>query len=213
MQIVDNIKQGTQEWMNLRAGKFTGSEIHKLLGVKGFGQTGETYIYEVAASQLTGICNDEISSFAMQRGKEYEEVARTTFEYKYSVEIKQAAAFIPEWSNECMISPDGYFRIEDKGHFGNEFKCPLLQGNHLQYCLIKNATDLKNTEPKYYWQVQMALMISDFELWMFSSFHPNFPVQKILHTAKIERNEKDILFLKERISQAIEQKNNILSKL
>lgn len=213
MKIINNIQQNTPEWLKLRAGKFTGSEIYKLCGVKGFGQTGETYITEVAASQITGECNEIGETYAMQRGKEFEELAKLTFENVFSIKIENAAAFVPEWAeNDCLVSPDGYFRIENKGHFGTEFKCPLLQGNHFNYCLIKNADDLKSTEPRYYWQVQMSLLISDFDGWFFASFHPKFPKNKMLYRVLIKRNEKDISFLKSRILAAIDLKNDLITK-
>mgnify|MGYP003473559635 FL=1 len=47
MQIFE-VEQRSQEWYDLRKGVFTSSEAHKLLGIKGLGQTGETYALEKA---------------------------------------------------------------------------------------------------------------------------------------------------------------------
>jgi hypothetical protein len=210
MKIITDIMQGTEAWRKLRAGKFTGSEIHKLMGAKGFGQTGESYIYEVAASQETGLLNDEFSSYATERGKEYEEVARNTFAFKYSVEVEQAGAFLSDDFEDVMVSPDGFFRVENKGYYGLEIKCPLLQGLHLKYRGIKNAHDLKAIKPEYYWQVQMLIWVSEFDACYFTSFHPNFPADKLLHVAKIEPVENDINLLKKRLLEAINLKNKIL---
>jgi putative phage-type endonuclease len=210
MIIISDIKQGSPKWFQLRAGKFTGSEIHKIMGVKGFGQTGESYIYEVAASQETGLCNPEISNFAMDRGKEFEDTARLTFSFKYNVDVLECGSFISEEMPEVMASPDGYFRKEDEGFYGLEIKCPLNQGIHLKYRQIKNAEDLKSIKIEYYWQIQMCLMISDFQAWYFVSFHPNFPANKLWHCAKIKRVEPDIILLKSRISEAIKLKNKYL---
>jgi hypothetical protein len=109
-----------------------------------------------------------------------------------------------------MVSPDGFFHMENKGYYGLEIKCPLLQGLHLKYRGIKNAMDLKSIKPEYYWQIQLSLLVSDFNAWYFCSFHPNFPVNKLLHVAKIERVENDINLLKTRILEAIKLKNEIL---
>jgi hypothetical protein len=211
MIIIDSINQGTPEWLKLKAGKFSGSEIYKLCGAKGLGQTGESYIYDVAASEITGELDEMPETYAMQRGKEFEELARISFENVTDTKIQTAAAFVPEWAkDDCLVSPDGYFRVEK--YFGTEFKCPLKQGIHLYFCTIKNAKDLKDTEPRYYWQILMSLLISDFDSWFFASFHPKFPTKMILHFAQIERNETDIKFLHERINIAIDSKRKLIQK-
>ena len=40
--------QRSSEWFKERWGKFTASSIHKLLGIRGLGETGKTYAIERA---------------------------------------------------------------------------------------------------------------------------------------------------------------------
>jgi len=62
------MEQRTAEWHNARLGKFTASEIHKLMGVKGLGETGKTYAFEKAIEQLYGLIDENFVSFDMQIG-------------------------------------------------------------------------------------------------------------------------------------------------
>ena len=55
IKIYRNIEQGSAEWHSLRLGLITGSQVHRLMGVKGLGQTGLTYIDEIISEILTAI--------------------------------------------------------------------------------------------------------------------------------------------------------------
>ena len=68
-------KQGTDEWFENRKGKFTGSKIANLLGIKGLGKTGETYAFEQAVEKLYGRLEDSFLSYDMQRGIDLETLA------------------------------------------------------------------------------------------------------------------------------------------
>lgn len=212
MKIVNDIKQGSAEWLSLRCGKFTASECHKLMGAKGFCDTGESYIYQVASSQITGKIR-QIETFATQRGKELEPIARCYYEGAFKQELETCAFMQPEWSNKVGCSPDGFYRIEGKGYTGIEIKCPEDQSQHLKYLTIRNSSDLKDLKKEYYWQIQMCLLISEFERWEFVTFHPDYPKNLIMQSVEIKRNESDILLLKDRLLKAIELKNQIIKSV
>ena len=46
------MEQRSEEWHKARKGRFTASHIHKLMGARGLGQTGESYILEVVTQSL-----------------------------------------------------------------------------------------------------------------------------------------------------------------
>ena len=62
------MEQRSDEWYEIRRGKFTASNIHKLMGVKGFGKTGLTYIDEVVADMLSYEIEDELFENKAIRG-------------------------------------------------------------------------------------------------------------------------------------------------
>ena len=72
--------QRSKEWFKDRYGKFTASEIHKLLGVRGLGETGKTYAIEKAIEQLYGQVEDSYRGADMQRGVELEPLAFAKFQ-------------------------------------------------------------------------------------------------------------------------------------
>lgn len=205
--------QRSKEWFELRRGKFTASEIHKLMGVKGFGQTGETYIYSKAAECL---CDDfqEISSPEMRWGTDYEPFAKELFSKSQKIDIVEADFLpMPKLESYAGASPDGLIFEKDKLLYGIEIKCPYTAVNHLKYALLKNGEDLKSEKPEYYWQIQMNMICAEVDSWLFISFHPFFKLGKQMFVTKIHRNEKDCDLLYQRLNQAIYQRDEILKKL
>ena len=75
--------QRSKEWFEKRLGKFTASEIYKLMGKTGFGKTGETYIYEKVCEQLTGELQEEINTKATTWGEETEPYAVDFYHKKH----------------------------------------------------------------------------------------------------------------------------------
>ena len=85
-------EQRSKEWFDSRLGKFTASEIHKLLGVKGLGETGKTYAFEKACELVYGKDeNDDFTSFDLKRGVELEPMAFRKFKEleEYFAKYKQ----------------------------------------------------------------------------------------------------------------------------
>lgn len=90
-------KQRSENWHNERLGKFTASEIHKLLGKQGLGLTGETYCFEKACEIVFGIDEEEnFISSDMQRGINLEPLAFDKFKELKEldfIEVKEAYFF------------------------------------------------------------------------------------------------------------------------
>jgi len=113
--------QRSDEWHEQRRGKFTASEIVKLLGVKGLGETGKNYAFDKAVEQLYGEMEESFISYDMQRGIDLEPLAFAKFkeikELEF-IEVLNCGFF--EYENEAGASPDGLV--------GNdailEIKCP-----------------------------------------------------------------------------------------
>ena len=64
---------GTDEWFAGRLGRFTSSEIYHLMGAKGIGEGGLSYIYRKVGEEICGIPQRrEISTEATEHGNLYE---------------------------------------------------------------------------------------------------------------------------------------------
>ena len=78
MIIKTDILQGSDEWHNLRLGKITGSSFSKLLSTP---VAKEKYLYD-KANEIVTRCKSDGDSFNnvhMQRGSNFESVARTRY--------------------------------------------------------------------------------------------------------------------------------------
>ena len=146
-----------------------------------------TYIYEKIAEELTGLpAKNDMRSDATDWGNEWEGEARKMYERVFKVKIEQVGNIV--LSPRISGSPDGL--IGDAG--GIEIKCPYIMSNHVQNLLISNAIDLKEIHPKWYWQIQDLLYITNRKWWDWLSFHPYFEGAKKMHVVRIYRNPLDI---------------------
>lgn len=199
----DFILQGTEEWMEQRRGKFTASQIHRLMSVKGLGEKGNTYILECVCEELGGYV-PEVNTMAMEFGRLTERFAIEHYEKVFGVEVDKMPFLIAEWCDQSGCSPDGFVSSENKGV---EVKCPFNPVNHITYMLLKNQDELKALKPEYYWQIQMGMSVLNVHSWDFVSFSENFNGAMKMYVMNVKRNESDIMLLKNRVLEAVEIKN------
>ena len=204
MSMLEN-QQRTQEWYNERLGRFTASEIHKLLGKQGLGKTGETYCFEKACELVFGIDEDEqFESWDMQRGKSMEPVAFEKFkELKYFEFIDVVPAYFFPYGEDAGASPDGL--TSDNGNV--EIKCPK---SLKLFNLIANGA--KEIDAVYIPQMQMQMLCGKTDHTYFFNFGI-FKGVPIWHEFKVERDEKMISLIKERLPEAVEKRNKFVEEL
>jgi len=199
------MEQRSQEWFEKRRGLFTASSIYKLMGVRGLGKTGETYILEKVTESL-GVQIPEISTYAMQYGTEMEKFAREYYEMAFNFKVDEVGFIIADWNEFAGCSPDGI--INNKK--GIEIKCPYNPIHHTENLLIKSQSDLKQLRTEYYWQIMLSLAITGFSEWDFISFHPEFVGMNRMISITVKPDENDIILLKSRIAEAVKIKENYL---
>lgn len=206
------VEQGTDLWHESRIGRFTSSEIHRLMTDVSRPMTDQelsdpgktknkttvvdlsllsdgamTYVYEKVAEHFTGLsAKEEVDSDATRWGKEWEPEARKMYERVFKVEVQQVGNII--LNKRGSGSPDGLIAADG----GVEFKCPYIRSNHVRNLLISNAEHLKEEHPDWYWQIQDLMFITKRKWWDWISFHPFFEGAKKMHKVRIFRNEKDI---------------------
>ena len=179
-----------EEWLEVRANRFTASVIHKLMGNPRNGgllsKTAETFVYEKAAEILTGH-SKPIFGEALDWGIENESLAFDAFQKEffapYTYYGGETYVFIP-YGKYSGYSPDGL--SEDSIL---EIKCPFNSGIHLKNFMIEDAETLKAIHPEYYWQMQLGMISTNTNEGYFASFDPRMPNKKRLHVARIERQD------------------------
>lgn len=106
MEVISNIEQGTQEWLSLRLGLITCSEIKT---IRADGKGAQTYINGLAYERLTSEPSSVFSGNDWtERGHELEGVARDLYELKTGLKVEQVS-FIK--NKGFGYSPDGLIEL------------------------------------------------------------------------------------------------------
>ena len=207
------MEANSEQWHEFRAGRFTASECHKLMGEKGgvTTQTAQTYIMEKVAGILTGGWHEESSSPAIRWGNEMEPEASLYYELAFGVVPEKPDPQCPTWSDDVSGSPDGIV-YPDGDVYGIEIKCPYNPANHVKHLMIRTAKDLKTVNKEYYWQILCYMLIFELGKYEFVSFDPRFTGDKRMHVVEILRSEvqDDIDKLKDSLLEAVKVKNEYL---
>ena len=109
MNIVDDIEQGSIEWLNARLARVTASRVSDVLS-KGRGSApskmAESYMMELIAEKLTGKSKPFFENDAMRWGTETEPQARAMYEINNDFVSVREVAYV-EHNESILISPDG----------------------------------------------------------------------------------------------------------
>lgn len=195
----------TNEQKQIRIGKFTGSEIHKIMGAKGLGKTGETYVFEKAAEHLTGVqIKPDFQANSTQWGIEHETEAMFYFEAATGQKITGVGTL----ENEFICgTPDGAIK---ELNCGFEIKCPFNSGNHLKNLSMQKAEDLLELRPEYYWQCVTYMWLTGYVDWKFCSYDPRFKEEKRMLILNLKLVPEHLELLKVRVGLATQMFNEII---
>ena len=200
MQIITKIKQGTPEWLALRLGIVTASEMDCLLvngkGAEGFGAGALTYMDELIGERITGEEADQFGGNRhTERGHELEGVARGLYEDRESVKAKQVAIILNHgagYSPDSLIGDDGLVEIKTK--------LPKFQVGVI----------LSGEIPKeHITQCQGGLWLAEREWIDFVSYWPGMP----LFVKRMYRDEVMIRKLSERVKTFYELMDERMNKV
>lgn len=180
---LDKLESKREAWFNSRMGKFTASEIHKLLTCLNkpneLPKGAITYIEEKALEVLTnGKSRENYTNDAMQWGNDYEIDAITEFEKLTGFKVEKTGKnqeFI-EYNSVFGGTPDGI--IPNKAII--EVKCPKPKTHFFNVKNIFSQEDLKKHYPEYYWQIVTNMICSGLNLGYFISYDPRFEKNKLM---------------------------------
>lgn len=167
MIVYKELIQKSDEWFNVRLGKFTGSKFHTFFGNS---KTKENELNRIIDEILTGVRKVKFfSTHHMERGNLLEEPARILYE-KTTKNIVEEVGFV-EKNRYVGCSPDGM--VSDDGII--EIKCPCDKV-FLEY--IEKGK--KNIKPVYITQMQFNMYVSEKTWCDFVVYNPNFEDEPIL---------------------------------
>ena len=229
--ITDNVEQRSLEWHRMRCGCITGSKVADIMksGRKKdevFSETAKAYLFQVAGERMfnptflndDGIFQDyidqvSVNTKAMKWGADQEDAAKSLF-----MQINFPEGEIVELSS-CKHDTIPYFAASPDGaiYYGRdgedlkiiEVKCPNINTYMKYRTLIHDAASLKETEPKYYWQMMAEMSCTGAKGGIFIVYCPW--LSKPIHWAEIDRVEDDIKLMEDRVILANDFINEIIN--
>lgn len=181
---VRNVEQGGEDWMRLRLGVITASEVSNVIAKPRSGTAWtdmkKAYFHTLLAEVCTGV-SPEVNAKALAWGKQHEMDARTLFEFTSGVQVTEAPIIYRDDSLRTACSPDGLCSND----FGLELKCPFTSREFVKFRLggfdaIKSA---------YMAQVQYSMWVTGKDAWFFANYDPRMKREGIHHVV-VERDEK-----------------------
>lgn len=192
------MEQRSNEWYDMRLGRFTASKISLILG-KIATEKGKTSLENLAIKKAGemyfGQIENDFVSFDMQRGIDQEPMAFAKFSELMSLEFLQVdqCGFIP-YGLHGGASPDG--KLSNGRNL--EIKNPTIETFNKLVC----TNEIKD---EYNDQMQKQMLCLDTDL----SYFFNYVIycgKEYYHTIEVPRNEDRISLIKERIEIATEIK-------
>lgn len=194
------IQQGTDEWLNMRLGKITGTRLKKLFGKTKYAKkTGQdSLINEMIAEMFTGQGELIPVNQHMIRGTNLEDEALQKYANKTGNVVKKIG-FVTTDDDFLGLSPDGLIEINGKYIGATEVKCPMSK-TVVKYKRQGGIPD------EYYYQVMHYFIVIDTIDWLdFIVYDPRFK-EKELYVVRTKRSEYPI-------DEALEEINKFKAKL
>lgn len=204
--IIIDVAQGSEEWLNLRRGKVTGTRAHTVLCN---GKGSQTLVDELVI-ELMSEPKESYKSAAMIRGSELEVYARKAFEIAEFErrEVVEVGCVMHPSIRDFMISPDGLF--QDYGLL--EIKC-FEAKNYFEHLrdYKRDPSGFTFKDKKYITQVQAGLCCTQNDFARCVIYNPDFYGNEYIEF-EIERDEKTISLLEELVQEVIYKRDEILKE-
>lgn len=235
-----HIEQGTEEWEQIRCGRFTASEIHRITECgkrmmtaeelaarpkKGKGSKstmipdpsqistdGMTYIYEKVAEVLTGKPKAQAYAYPLVYGKETEPEAVEYFEKLTGLETEGVG--FQTWGDHAGGSPDRLVGADA----GLEIKCPFNSKIQIDYLMLNDVFDLKRMYPSHYYQCVANMLFTGRNTWHFGTYDPRMLLDKhkfkhIVIEGTLQTVQDDMDLINQAIAGAVKVKLETLHNL
>lgn len=192
---IHNVDQKSQEWLDLRLGKFTASDAQAIANT---GKGLETLIFDKVAEKMTGKQKIVKTNDDIERGNEMEKEARLMYELKTGNEVQEVG--FCELDDMTGCSPDGL--VGEDGLI--EIKCK--NGANYARFLYDQKID-----PAHRWQMQMQMYVTGRQWCDYIVYNEDF--DDPMSVIRVDRDDDDITLIKSGL--AIGKKNllEIMSKI
>lgn len=170
MTIYEDIEQGTDEWLALRCGLLTASEMKHIMSPKtgkpAANDKSRSHVFEIAAQRISEYVEPSYISDDMLRGREDEFRARDLYAETTGMDVRQVAFITNDkWGFTLGASPDGL--VGDDG--GIECK------SRRQKYQVETLAKLEVPE-EYILQIQTFLLVTERKWCDFVSYSGGLPM-------------------------------------
>lgn len=201
---VTKIQQNTDEWLEVRKGKITGSKLGDILSKRT--STGRKLgFYELIADRLAIV---EPIENPMDRGHRLEDEALNLFTEETGIELEKGLFCISDENPNMAVSPDGLVKVGDKYPIAVEVKC-LNTPRYLQaYFEKKIGSD-------YDFQVLQYFIVNpDLEILYFVYYDPRVTA-KPMHYITVNRFdiEAELELYKAQEIEILKEIDNLVAEL
>lgn len=199
VEIIDDVEQGSAEWVALRLGIPTASNFSMI--VRGSDSvTRDEYMRKLAGEVLTGLpAEGKLKTAAMERGTEMEPEARAHYARTNFGEVERVGFMRRKMPSGRYVgaSPDA---LLEKRRGGLEIK---TMAPHL---MIQRLVSGAGMPPDHRWQVYGTMFVGELDFVTLTLFYRGMPV---VPKFKVGRHEETI----KEISDAVEVFDSELHKL
>lgn len=191
MIVLEQMVQGSDEWLNARKGRATASEFNKILTATGkLSKQALGYMRKLARECVCDDPQEFMGNKFTEWGNEWEPVARQWFADNVDPNVKEVGFCGRADGAPVGCSPDGLI-VDAQGNYiqGLEIKCPQVD-THVGYLMEAKLPDA------YKLQVHGSMAVTGLNKWHFVSFFPELPALWLT----VERDE-----FTEKVSAALDQ--------
>ena len=170
-----NVEQGSDEWLQMRCGLLTASEMRLILTPTlkiASNEKERAHLYELLAQRISGYVEPHYVSDDMLRGQADEVEARIAYEKAYGAVTECGFITNDKWGFTIGYSPDGL--VGDDGLI----ECKSRRQKFQVQTIIENV--LTDTAPlDFMFQCQTGFMVSERQWLDFISYSGGLPMATI----------------------------------
>jgi putative phage-type endonuclease len=198
------MEQGSLEWRLARCGSLGASRVADALAKtrSGWGASRANLMAELIAERLTGVPAENYTNAAMQWGTVTEPEARTAYEFRHDVDVRQVGLVRHPVIAMTHASPDGL--VGDDGLI--EIKCPNT-ATHIETLLGASVPG------KYLTQIQWQIACTRRQWCDFVSFDPRLPEEHRLFVKRVPRDDKLIGELEREVETFLAEVDHKLARI
>lgn len=191
---MSDLQQGTLEWLQARAGKFTASRMAELVATtkSGYAASRKNYLAELLIERMTGEPTEHFRSKEMEWGTEHEPEARALYQLKHDVDVYTVGFIQHPTMDYAGASPDGLVGTEG----GVEIKCPNT-ATHIE------TLRTGKVPKKYQLQSQWVMECAEREWIDYVSYDPRMKDSRlVMYVQRVRRDDDAIAWLREEVEKA-----------